>query len=91
MKKFSKIFTILLLTLLLLGASSALFAQGPGGVPDDPSVDGTNGAVGHPVGGGAPLGTGIVILLSLSVAYGATNLLHMKRKKEENLPVQASD
>jgi hypothetical protein len=91
MKKLSKYFTAILLTFLLLLAGSTLFAQGPGGVPEDPSVGGDNGAVGHPAGGGAPLGTGIIILMSLAAAYGATNILQLLKKKEENLPARDSD
>lgn len=37
--------------------------------PWDPTVGGGEGT--NPVGGGAPLGEGIILLLSLGIAYGA--------------------
>jgi hypothetical protein len=91
MKKISKILRAIFLTCMMSFVGSTLYAQGPGGVPDDPSVEGTNGAVGHPVGGGAPIGTGACLLLGLSVAYGTLLFFQLKRKKAEDLPDQSSD
>jgi hypothetical protein len=90
MKNLSKLFTAILISSVLLVASPFTHAQGPTAPPDDPSLpDGStpNG----PVGGGAPIGTGACILLSLAVAYGAASFILIKRKKEGNLPKQTSD
>jgi len=44
----------------------ALMSQTPPPPPDDPSLGGTNG----PVGGGAPVGSGIELLLLMGAGYG---------------------
>lgn len=55
----------LLLTISLIISGSALFAQaGPPDPPEDPN------AGGGPVGGSAPLGSGITLLLALGATYG---------------------
>jgi hypothetical protein len=48
--------------------SSALLAQGPPDPPEDP------GDGGGPVGGAAPIGNGIGILLALGAAYGGKKI-----------------
>lgn len=89
MKKISKIFKAILLSCMILAASSTLSAQGPTAPPEDPSIpSGSGPSTNGPVGGGAPVGTGIMILVSLAAAYGATNLMLFKRRKEEDLPTQ---
>lgn len=50
----------------------ALIAQTPPPPPNDPSNGGTNG----PVGGGAPIGEGIVVLSVLAAAYGAKKMIN---------------
>jgi hypothetical protein len=91
MKKIMKKFTAIILICIIMVAYSALYAQGPGGVPDDPSVGNSNGAVGHPVGGGAPVGTGACILLGLAIAYGAISFSQLSRKKKVLRSTQSSD
>jgi hypothetical protein len=92
MKKVSKFFIAILLLCILLAVSSTLYAQGPTAPPEDPSIPSGSGPSNNgPVGGGAPVGTGIIILASLAAIYGATNLLQLRRKKEENLPEQTFD
>jgi hypothetical protein len=91
MKKIMKKFIAIILICILMVANSALYAQGPGGVPDDPSVGNSNGAVGHPVGGGAPVGTGACILLSLAIAYGAVSFLQLRRRMEVSRSTHSSD
>ena len=91
MKKFTTVITTLLLACLLTVAVSNLYAQqGPGGVPGDPSIGGTNDPVNHP-GGGAPLGTGAGILISLAATYGAYRCFLSIRKIKKNQPVQSSE
>jgi hypothetical protein len=91
MRKILRHITAILIICILSATSSILYAQGPGGVPDDPSIDNTNGAVGHPVGGGAPIGTGACILFGLAVTYGAISFIQLRKKKEQQLPDQFSD
>jgi len=43
--------------------------------PPDPGGDPT----GDPVGGGSPVGSGLVILLSMGVAYGGKKFLDIKK------------
>ena len=84
MKKISKNIASILMTLLLLVATSSLFAQ-PGGVPADPSLPdagkATNGAVGHPIG--ATLAGGMYLLLLFGGIYGGYKLYEIRKKKEE--------
>jgi hypothetical protein len=86
MKKLSKIITTSILTMFLLVCSSKTFAQ-PGGVPDDPSLGNTNGAVGHPLqNGGASVDGGMNLFFLFAMAYGAKRYFQSKKKEEENTP-----
>lgn len=59
-------------------SSSALLAQGPPEPPDNP------GDGGGPVGGAAPIGAGLGILLTLGAAYGGAKVYsYFKSVKEE--------
>ena len=91
MKKISKLFKAIFLTCLLSVAGSNLFAQGPTAPPADPSFPNGGTPTNAPVGGGAPTGSGVALLISLAVAYGAISLYLVKRKKEEGLPADSSD
>lgn len=85
MKKISKISASFLLTILLLVATSVLYAQPSGNVPGDPSMPSgstpTNGAVGHPIG--ATLASGMYLLLLFGGVYGGYKLYEIRKKKEE--------
>jgi hypothetical protein len=84
MKKLSKIIATSIITMFLLVCSSKTFAQ-PGGVPADPSIDNTNGAVGHPLqNGGASVDGGMNLFLLFALAYGAKQYIQSKKKEEEN-------
>lgn len=74
MKKF--LISIMILLSLTL-TSNHLFAQGPPEPPVDP------GDGGGPVGGSAPIGGGIAILLSLGAAYGGRKLYRAFAKEEQ--------
>ncbi len=84
MKIITKIFTVIILTCFFSLASSTLFADGPVGVPDDPSTEngGNNGAVGHPIGGSAPIGSGLVFMLLYAGAYGSKKVYKLKNTKD---------
>ena len=72
-------FKILTITLLIAGVtmiSSNIFAQTD--PPPPPSGHGESGN--QPPGGGAPIGSGLFILIGLGTAYGAKKLFG---KKEE--------
>lgn len=64
------------IALLSIG-STALLAQGP----PDPPVDPGDG--GGPVGGSAPIGSGIAILLSLGAAYGGRKVYKAWKNSQE--------
>ncbi|MBK9292327.1 MAG: hypothetical protein IPM52_11975 [Bacteroidetes bacterium] len=68
---------ISLLFILKLSISLPLLAQGPPSPPLDP-VSG-----GGPVGGSAPVGSGIDLLLLMGAAYGSRKLYLAWQKKEE--------
>jgi hypothetical protein len=82
MKKITKIITASLLSMFLIVSNTQTFAQ-PGGVPEDPSLNGTNGAVGHPVNGGANIDGGMNIFLLFALAYGTHRYYRAKRKEKE--------
>ena len=70
---------VLAVTLVILTAtlSTNLFAQVP--PPPPPS----HGSSGNQPGGNAPIGGGLLILLSLGVAYGGKKIYDMKKEKLE--------
>ncbi len=72
-----KILIKLSLILAFTIVSTALLAQGPPNPPENPG----NG--GGPVGGPAPIGSGIAILLSLGAAYGGRKIYKAFKSKEE--------
>ncbi|MDD4373041.1 MAG: hypothetical protein PHG67_03885 [Bacteroidales bacterium] len=73
-----KIIAKLSLITVLTIASTALLAQGPPEPPEDP------GEGGGPVGGNAPIGSGLAILLTLGAAYGGRKVYqYWKDQKEE--------
>ena len=55
----------------------AAFAQVP-----PPPPGGGHGATGNQEGGGAPIGSGIGILLSLGTAYGGKKVYNINQKQE---------
>ncbi|MBZ0243440.1 MAG: hypothetical protein K8F24_09525, partial [Bacteroidales bacterium] len=60
-------------------SSMALLAQGP----PDPPVDPEDG--GGPVGGHAPIGGGLAILLSLGAAYGGRKVYKYWQSQKDEL------
>lgn len=70
---------ILASTLLIVGGltlSTASFAQ-----PDPPESPGSGTEMG---GGGAPVGSGLFILLAAAAGYGAKKVYKLSASKEEN-------
>lgn len=68
-------------TLAIIGLimfSTGAFAQVP-----PPPPGGGHGEAGNQDGGGAPIGSGIGILLSMGVAYGARKIYLFRKEKEE--------
>jgi len=66
-------------TLLVISFLSALplFSIGQSTDPGDPGGD----PVGPPVGGGAPIGGGLFILLGLGAAYGGKKVYELNKKE----------
>jgi hypothetical protein len=60
---------IILLAVFVAISSFALLAQGPPPVPPTSANQGGTGPVGD--SGGAPIGNGIVLLITLAAGYGA--------------------
>jgi hypothetical protein len=63
-----KIFITLIFATVITLAGNALLAQG---TPPPPPSGGHGSGTNQPAGGGAPIGSGIGILLALGGAYGA--------------------
>jgi len=55
----------------------SLMSQTPPPPPDNPSNAGSNG----PVGGGAPVGSGIVLLIALAAGYGGKKVYDARKSK----------
>lgn len=72
MKKTIKIFCLA----IFLSVTSLGIAQGPPDPDPDPSGNGDNG-----IGGSAPIGNGIGILMILGAAYGTRKTLKIKSLK----------
>ena len=73
MKNKLRIWNIMLLLLLFTSFQTAV-AQPPH--PDDQSNGSTNG--GDPIGAGAPVGNGQIILLLMAALYGGKKIYHYK-------------
>lgn len=65
-----------LITITLLTINLAT-SQAPPTPPSDPS----NGGTGGPVGGGAPIGSGIVLLITLAAGYGGKKVFDFSKRK----------
>jgi hypothetical protein len=77
MKKAIKIVLLTVFFITLTVALNSLMAQPmPGG---DPSSGGGN----PPVGGYAPIGSGLIILLSLAAGYGSKKIFNARKKLVE--------
>lgn len=62
-----KIFSLILVTVFLVLSFDAISQGGPPPPPVDPSaIGGSN----PPVGGNAPVGSGLIMMLALGAAYG---------------------
>jgi hypothetical protein len=75
-----KIFLILLTLTLAFSSNHLLADGGPPPPPGDPSTG--DGPVG---GGGAPIGSGIAILLTLGAAYGGRKVYQYWKSQNEEL------
>jgi len=65
---------ILMLSLALMISGFSLLAQAPPPPPENA------GGSGGPVGGGAPIGSGLVLLISLAVGYGGKKVYQVRKK-----------
>jgi hypothetical protein len=64
---------LIVLSVLAIFFSLTLLAQAP---PPPPSNAGTGGG---PVGGSAPVGSGLVLLITLAAGYGAKKVFNSKK------------
>jgi len=67
---------ILAITAILMISGFSLLAQAPPPPPNDPS----NGGTGGPVGGGAPIGSGLVLLIAMAAGYGGKKVYDLRTK-----------
>ena len=73
---------ITLSTLFLLLVSPVFIGNSFADAPPDPGGDPNTGG-GTPVGG-SPIGSGIVILMTLGAAYGAKKIYHFKQDESHD-------
>ena len=64
-----------MLSIVLMISGFSLLAQAPPAPPEN--AGGTGGPVG---GGGAPIGSGVVLLISLAAGYGGKKVLDFRKK-----------
>ena len=77
---------ILILSIVLMISAISLLAQAPPNPPDDPSNGGN-----EPVGGGAPIGSGLVLLISLAAGYGGKKVFDAREQQSsKNLQINNS-
>jgi hypothetical protein len=77
MKNKIKIFAVSLLICVATLITTNVQADAPPPPPPD------HGETGNVPGGGAPIGSGLVILLSLGAGYGAKKFYDYRKNKEE--------
>ena len=77
MKKYNTILIAFLIFIMVFTGN--LFAD----QPPDPGGGGPGGGD-LPVGGGSPLGTGLLLLAALGAAYGTVKSFLVKRKKDNH-------
>ncbi len=78
MKKLKNIFLPFLLTIFLAFSVSTIFASSN---PPNPPGNGHGTGNDEEPGGGAPIGSGIMLLLSLGAAYGGKKVYNLKKKE----------
>ncbi|MBU2557018.1 MAG: hypothetical protein KJ578_04470 [Bacteroidetes bacterium] len=69
----------ILFTIAFFICTTTAFAQGA----PPPTPDGHGGDTNQPAGNGAPIGSGMGILLALGAAYGAKKVWDFRKKLEE--------
>ena len=77
MKNIAKITKATLILALFMGWGFVAMAQGP-----PPPPPGGHGQVGDQPGGGAPIGSGMVLLLSLGAAWGGKKVYQAYKEVE---------
>ena len=70
---------IVAIAAFLMISGISLMAQTPPPPPNDPS----NGGTGGPVGGGAPIGSGIVLLISFAAGYAGKKVCEARKTLPE--------
>ena len=68
---------LITLTSILMISGFSLFAQAP---PEPPENAGSQGG---PVGGGAPIGSGVVLLIAMAAGYGGKKVFDARKKLVE--------
>jgi hypothetical protein len=69
-----KLKKMLLTSVIIFGTTfiMSIYAAGPGGPGS--GTGGTGAPTGNPVGGGAPIGGGVIVMLALAAGYGFKKL-----------------
>ena len=83
MKKHFRIFAAFLTFALLISIHSLSMAQANPGAPPPPPPPGGHNLSGNQQAGGAPIGNGTVILLTLAAAYALRKAYEWRQAKDE--------
>jgi len=79
MKNIVRIFVLTLFVLVLIVPPTSVFAQDP---PPPPPPGGGHGAGGSQIpGGGAPIGSGLVLLIAMAAGYGGKKVYNFRKRK----------
>jgi len=77
MKNIAKLFVMTFFVLVLIVPPTSVFAQDP----PPPPPGGGHGAGGSQVpGGGAPIGSGLVLLIAMAAGYGGKKVYDFKKQ-----------
>ena len=84
MKKIQNLLKVLIIVMFVSMAYTAE-AQGPGGYPPPPPGGNTGNTnnQGNSIGGNAPVGGGLFILLGLGAAYGGRKVYKLAKEEEK--------
>jgi hypothetical protein len=74
-----KIFKVMTLIAVMSFTGYQVFAQPAPGVQS-----GSGPVLGGPIGGGAPIGSGLTLLITLGIVYGANKLFLLKKISQVN-------
>ena len=83
-KKMKNILSILAFLIVFVLSTSVVLAEGERGSRGEPGDPGGDPTGETPVGGDAPVGSGLLILIGLGAAYGGKKVYDIKKEELES-------